>query len=56
MDKTGAEVALVKGRDGVFEIVIDGGLAFSKQQRGRFPADEEIDALAAGKTRGRSKP
>jgi hypothetical protein len=30
----------------VFEIAIDGETAFSKKQTGRFPTDEEIDALA----------
>jgi hypothetical protein len=29
----------------VFEITIDGALRFSKKQLGRFPTDEEIDAL-----------
>jgi hypothetical protein len=30
----------------VFEILVDGQLKFSKKQLGRFPTDEEIDALA----------
>jgi selT/selW/selH-like putative selenoprotein len=38
----------VKSRGGVFEISIDGKLVFSKKQLGRFPTDEEIDALAGG--------
>jgi selT/selW/selH-like putative selenoprotein len=46
--KSGAEVELVKGSNGVFEITVDGRLAFSKKALGRFPTDEEIDALAAG--------
>ena len=44
----GAEVELVPGVAGVFEITVDGRLLFSKKQTGRFPTDEEIDALAAG--------
>ena len=39
---------LVKGVSGVFESTIDGKLGFSTKQRGRFPEDAEIDALAAG--------
>lgn len=39
---------MVKGGGGVFEITIDGRSAFSKKQTGRFPTDEEIDALATG--------
>jgi len=38
---------LVKGGGGVFEITVDGRLAFSKQQTGRFPTDDEIDGLTA---------
>jgi selT/selW/selH-like putative selenoprotein len=33
---------------GVFEITVDGRLAFSKKQLGRFPEDSEIDALGGG--------
>jgi len=29
----------------VFEITINGRLAFSKKQTGRFPTDEEVDAV-----------
>jgi selT/selW/selH-like putative selenoprotein len=45
----GAEVELVPGVAGVFEITVDGRLLFSKKQTGRFPTDEEIDALGAGR-------
>ncbi len=44
----GAEVELVPGTGGVFEITVDGQLRFSKKQAGRFPTDEEIDAVGAG--------
>jgi selT/selW/selH-like putative selenoprotein len=40
------EVTLVKAGGGVFEISVDGALAFSKKRLGRFPTDAEIDALA----------
>jgi len=33
---------------GVFEIIVDGKLLYSKKQTGRFPTDEEVDALGAG--------
>jgi len=46
----GAEVELVPGVGGAFEITVDGRLAFSKKAIGRFPTDEEIDALGAGGT------
>ena len=42
-----AEVELVKSTGGTFEITIDGRLVYSKKATGRFPTDEEIDALGA---------
>ena len=36
----------MKGRNGVFEITVDGRLAFSKKALGRFPTDAEVDAIA----------
>jgi len=39
---------LVPGVGGVFEITVDGKLLYSKKQTGRFPTDEEVDALGAG--------
>jgi selT/selW/selH-like putative selenoprotein len=44
--KTDAAVELVKSSGGVFEITVDGRLAFSKRQSGRFPTDQELDTLA----------
>ena len=46
-ERYGAEVELVPGVGGVFEITVDGRLAFSKKQTGRFPTDEEIAAVGA---------
>jgi predicted Rdx family selenoprotein len=44
----GAEVALKRSSGGVFEIVVDGTLRFSKKALGRFPTDDEIAAIAKG--------
>ena len=44
--KAGAEVELKKSSGGVFEITVDGKLAFSKKALGRFPSDDEVAALA----------
>ena len=46
MKKGAAEIELKKGSGGVFEITVDGKLAFSKKALGRFPTDEELAALA----------
>jgi selenoprotein W-related protein len=40
-----AEVELVAGSGGVYEISVDGRNIFSKKQQGRFPDDGEIVAL-----------
>ncbi|OGO49854.1 MAG: hypothetical protein A2148_02505 [Chloroflexi bacterium RBG_16_68_14] len=43
-----AELTLVPGRGGVFDVRIDGELVFSQKEEGRFPEPREIkDALRA---------
>ena len=37
-----AEIRLRKSGGGVFEITVDGKLAYSKKATGRFPTDEEV--------------
>ena len=43
--KYGADVELVPGVGGVFEITVDGILKFSKKQTGRFPSVDEVLAV-----------
>jgi len=38
----GAAVELIKGKDGVFEVTVDGDLLFSKRALGRFPEKGEV--------------
>jgi selenoprotein W-related protein len=38
----GVKTKLVKGSGGVFEVMLDGELIFSKKSEGRFPDHEEI--------------
>lgn len=45
-DNFGADVTLTASGGGKFEITVDGHLAYSKKAVGRFPTDEELDALA----------
>ncbi|MBE7483435.1 MAG: hypothetical protein HS104_26085 [Polyangiaceae bacterium] len=40
----GAEVKLVVGKVGQFDVVADGRLVFSKAAAGRFPEHEEVIA------------
>ena len=47
VERYGAEVELVPGVAGVFDVTVDGKLAYSKKETGRFPTDEEIEALGA---------
>lgn len=43
-----ASVSLRKTGGGVFEITVNGNLAFSKKSAGRFPTDAEIAQAVAG--------
>lgn len=51
-----AEVQLLPSSGGVFEVVADGDLVFSKKSLGRFPEEGEvadlIQAAGRGKTSG----
>ena len=38
----GLETSLIQGSGGVFDVVLDGALLFSKKQLGRFPDAGEI--------------
>ena len=38
----GAEAQLVAGSGGVFDVVVDGNLVYSKAQTGRFPDPGEV--------------
>jgi len=39
------EPELVKGSGGVFEVIVDGALLFSKRALGRFPEEGEVARL-----------
>jgi selenoprotein W-related protein len=39
---TGQEPELIPSAGGVFEVICDGRLIFSKRKLGRFPEDEEV--------------
>ena len=43
--KFGAEVELKPSSGGVFEVVVEGDLLFSKKSLGRFPEDGEVETL-----------
>jgi len=38
-------LTLVPSYGGIFAVSIDGQLAYSNRQTGRFPTDQEVDAL-----------
>lgn len=38
----GVPVELKKGSGGAFEITVDGKVAFSKMETGRFPTEQEV--------------
>jgi selT/selW/selH-like putative selenoprotein len=37
----------VKGRDGIFDVTLDGELIYSKHETGRFPDAGEVEAEVA---------
>ena len=39
----GIESELFKGKDGVFEVTVDGDLIYSKNSNGRFPEPGEVE-------------
>jgi selenoprotein W-related protein len=41
-ERFGIESELIKGKNGVFDVVVDGNLIFSKHKAGRFPQNDEI--------------
>jgi selenoprotein W-related protein len=45
LQEFGAQTELIRGTNGVFDVVVDGELVFSKQAVGRFPADGEVETL-----------
>jgi selT/selW/selH-like putative selenoprotein len=40
---------LIKGRGGVFEVVVGNDLVFSKKQERRFPQPGEVEEALAGR-------
>jgi len=45
----GADIELVAGSNGIFDITVDGKMIFSKLEQGRFPqADEVIKLIQKG--------
>ena len=45
----GIEPTLIRSRGGVFEVILEGKVIFSKKRIGRFPEAEEIAQLIRGK-------
>ena len=41
-----SDIDIAPGKSGQFDVTVDGTLAYSRYQTGRFPTDDEIDALA----------
>jgi len=40
--QTGDEPVLIRGDNGIFDVVADGDLIFSKHDAGRFPEEDEV--------------
>ena len=46
--KLGAEIELIAGSNGIFDVTVDGKMIFSKFGQGRFPQTDEIISLIQG--------
>jgi len=44
----GAEIELIAGSNGVYDVSLDGRMIFSKFEKGRFPETAEIISLIRG--------
>ena len=44
----GNKPKLIKGRDGAFEVELDGKKIYSKKELGRFPESGEVEETLAG--------
>ncbi|MCP4902175.1 MAG: SelT/SelW/SelH family protein [bacterium] len=44
----GAQVTLIKGANGVFDVEVDGTQVFSKHSVGRFPDPDEVQRAIRG--------
>lgn len=44
-EKIGAEVELIAGSDGIYDVTLDSKIIFSKFAKGRFPETKEIISL-----------
>ena len=43
--KYGADIELLASEGGVFEVVVDGDIIYSKKELNRFPEDGEVEGL-----------
>lgn len=46
----GTSTRLIKGSNGVFEVIVDGELVFSKKSLERFPNDGEVSEAIRGRS------
>ena len=51
-EKFGAKVELIASSGGVFEIVADNRLIYSKKKLGRFPEENEVALILSGELDG----
>lgn len=51
----GAEPSLVEGGGGIFDVVVDGNLVYSKHQTGNFPDEDTLVESLKGSGRAGDK-
>jgi len=48
----GTKATLIKGRGGVFDVVVDGAKVWSKHETGRFPDEDALTEQIASRSAG----
>ena len=52
----GIEPELIEGKNGVFDVIADGTMVFSKDETGRFPNHDEVVAALRAQGASSSTP
>ena len=54
--EVGIAPKLTKGKDGIFDVLLDGKMIFSKHEQGRFPEHDEVLTPLGERLRPAKKP
>ena len=55
-DAFGVKAELIESSGGIFDVIVDGKLVYSKQETGRFPDEGEVVELMGKGRKRQAKP